>query len=282
MPELPEVETLTRAIRSVLQGRVISEALFHRDNLRWPIPKEAFIRYLVGSPVVRVYRRSKYLLVETRHGLGLFHLGMTGNIRVSPDRESSWKHTHASFQVDSGGGGSDGKLYLHFVDPRRFGCILACSLAEVEGHELLRKLGPEPLDRSAEELAEHLWEKSRGKTVVVKNLLMDAHILVGVGNIYANESLFRAGVRPTRQSLKVKRVEWSKLAIEIQKVLSEAIEAGGTSFRDYRHADGEPGWFELALLVYGREGEACKSCGSTVKHKKIGGRATFYCPHCQA
>ena len=282
MPELPEVETLTRAVRAVLEGKIISEASFHRDNLRWPIPTEDFVRYLVGQPVLSVRRRSKYMLVETGLGLGIFHLGMTGNLRFSSERESTWKHTHASFQVHSDISGSIEPLYIHFVDPRRFGCILACSLAEVEDHTLLRNLGPEPLDFRAEELAEHLWTKSRGKTVVVKKLLMDANIVVGVGNIYANETLFRAGVRPTRQSQKLKRSECTHIAAEIQKVLREAIEAGGTSFRDYKHADGEAGWFELALQVYGREGEGCKSCDSLIKHEKIGGRATYYCTHCQS
>lgn len=279
MPELPEVECLTLAVKSVLEGNTISDAFFHRKDLRWPIPIQEFRKFLVGAPITKVRRRSKYMLVETAKGCGIFHLGMTGNILLSDEKESAWKHTHASFRVQTEKVGSE--QYLHFVDPRRFGCILACSQAELVDHELLRKLGPEPLDIAAEELAEHLFAKSRGKTVAVKNYLMDAHIVVGVGNIYANESLFRAGVRPTRQSQKVKRAEWTKIADEIQKVLREAIQAGGTSFRDYKHADGEPGYFELALRVYGREGEECKSCGSIVKHKKLGGRATFYCPHCQ-
>ncbi|RZA26266.1 MAG: bifunctional DNA-formamidopyrimidine glycosylase/DNA-(apurinic or apyrimidinic site) lyase [Proteobacteria bacterium] len=281
MPELPEVECLTLAVRSVLEGRTISEAQFHRSDLRWPIPTEDFTKFLVGSPVLRVRRRSKYMLVETEKGCGIFHLGMTGNLLLSDTRESKWKHTHASFQVKSDGMGQQKDFYLHFVDPRRFGCILACEATHIETHDLLRKLGPEPLDISPEELAEHLWQKSRGKSVAVKNFLMDAHMVVGVGNIYANESLFRAAVRPTRPAQRVKRLEWAKIALEIQKVLREAIAAGGTSFRDYKHADGEPGYFELRLLVYGREGEACRSCGTIIKHKKIGGRATFYCPHCQ-
>jgi formamidopyrimidine-DNA glycosylase len=276
MPELPEVECLTRAVQEVLEGRTISAATFHRQDLRWPIPTKEFQELLVGSPVLKVSRRSKYMLVETKKGAGIFHLGMTGNILMSQEEEPSWKHTHASFRVLDQ---EKKSLYLHFVDPRRFGCILAVPRKELLDHPLLFKLGPEPLDK--EDLAEHLWERSRGKSVAVKNFLMDAHNVVGVGNIYANESLFRAGVRPTRPASRVKRLEWTKIADEIQAVLAEAIIAGGTSFRDYRHADGEPGYFELSLKVYGREGDDCGDCSSPIKHKKIGGRATFYCPVCQ-
>ena len=280
MPELPEVECLTRAVQEVLLGKTISEAIFHRQDLRWPIPTKDFVRLLVGSPVLKVHRRSKYMLVETAKGCGIFHLGMSGNILMSKAQASTWKHTHASFSVmDPARSESAAPLYLHFVDPRRFGCILACSLKEMSEHPLLLNLGPEPLDKH--DLAEHLWERSRGKSVAVKTFLMDAHHVVGVGNIYANESLFRSGVRPTRQAAKVKRAEWEKIAEAIQIVLKAAIEAGGTSFRDYRHADGEPGSFELALQVYGREGEACERCSAPIKLKKIGGRATYYCPHCQ-
>ncbi len=279
MPELPEVECLTLAVKSVLEGNTISRAQFFREDLRWPIPIDDFQKYLVGRPVKSVRRRSKYMLIETEGGMGIFHLGMTGNILMSDQLASPWKHTHASFQVSKASAQED--LYLHFVDPRRFGCILACSTENSGQHELLKHLGPEPLDVSSEELAEHLWTNARGRTVAVKHYLMDAQKIVGVGNIYANESLFRAGVRPTRQTQKVKRTEWSKLAIEIQKVLREAITAGGTSFRDYKHADGQPGYFELALLVYGREGEPCKTCRTLIKHKKLGGRATYYCRECQ-
>ncbi|MBC7658692.1 MAG: bifunctional DNA-formamidopyrimidine glycosylase/DNA-(apurinic or apyrimidinic site) lyase [Chitinophagaceae bacterium] len=276
MPELPEVECLTRAVQEVLVGRTITHATFHRKDLRWPIPTQEFTKLLVGSPVLNVRRRSKYMLVETKHGCGIFHLGMTGNILLSPNEESAWKHTHASFRVLDQ---NQDPLFLHFVDPRRFGSILACTTNELVYHPLLVKLGPEPLE--IEDLADHLWERSRGKSVAVKTFLMDAHNVVGVGNIYANESLFRAGVRPTRPASKVKRVEWAKIADQVQSVLKEAIIAGGTSFRDYRHADGGPGYFELSLQVYGRAGEECGQCGSFVKLKKLGGRATYYCPECQ-
>lgn len=275
MPELPEVECLTRAVQGVLEGQAIQEAVFHREDLRWPIPIDDFQRLLVKSPVISVRRRSKYMLIETKKGFGIFHLGMSGNMLLSDSAEPQWKHTHASFRI-----AGDGQArYLHFVDPRRFGCILCCSKEDFPEHPLLVDLGPEPLESA--NLAEHLWLKSRGKSVAVKNFLMDAHVVVGVGNIYANESLFRAGVRPTRQAAKVKREEWDRIAAAIPDVLGEAIRAGGTSFRDYRHADGEPGYFELALRVYGREAETCLTCKTVIKHKRISGRATFYCPQCQ-
>jgi formamidopyrimidine-DNA glycosylase len=281
MPELPEVECLTLAVRSVLEGKTITKAHFHRSDLRWPIPIQDFANLLVGTPVLNVRRRSKYMIVETKKGCGIFHLGMTGNLFLSSSRHSEWKHTHASFQITADGHDSDDDFYLHFVDPRRFGCILACETTLIDTHDLLKSLGPEPLDISAEDLSEHLWQRSRGKTLAVKNFLMDARRIVGVGNIYANESLFRAGIRPTRPAQRVKRTEWTRLAIEVQDVLRKAIAAGGTSFRDYKHADGERGQFELHLLVYGREGEPCRSCGSLIKHRKLGERATFYCQHCQ-
>ncbi len=277
MPELPEVECLTRAVRSVLEGKIITEAKFHRENLRWPIPIAEFQKRLVGKTVRRVHRRSKYMLVETDSDVGIFHLGMTGNLLRSGESASPWKHTHASFRIED-----DEDFYLHFVDPRRFGAILTSSRDDLATHELFRKLGPEPLEISAEFLAEHLFKKSRSKIVPIKSFLMDAHVVVGVGNIYANESLFRAGVRPTRQAQKVKKSEWQKLAEDIQAVLKAAIEAGGTSFRDYKHTDGQPGYFELALQVYGRDSDPCRICSDRIKHKKLGGRATYYCPTCQS
>lgn len=275
MPELPEVECLTRAVRSVLEGRSLSRATFHRADLRWPIPIADFTHRLVGVPIRSVSRRSKYLLLESERGYGIFHLGMSGNILLSEEEQSPWKHTHASLQLNH----ESGTRFLHFVDPRRFGCILTCSPEEFSLHPLLKNLGPEPLD--CLDLPLHLATRAEGKSVPVKNFLMDARQVVGVGNIYANEALFRAGVRPDRKASRVSEASWKSLALAIQAVLSEAIEAGGTSFRDYKHVDGEPGYFELALRVYGRAGEACVVCGSKIKLTKLGGRATYFCTRCQ-
>lgn len=275
MPELPEVECLTRAMRGVLEGRTLTAATFHRSDLRWPIPIVAFKERLIGVPILSVKRRSKYLLLESERGYGIFHLGMSGNILISEEEDSAWKHTHASLRLE----GEHGTRFLHFVDPRRFGCILSCSVEEFPLHPLFKDLGPEPLEDP--DLAAHLAKRAQGKTVAVKTFLMDAHHVVGVGNIYANEALFRAGVRPDRKVSQVKAASWEAIASAVQAVLHEAIEAGGTSFRDYKHVDGEPGYFEMALRVYGRKDEACVRCTGKIKLTKLGGRATYFCPRCQ-
>ncbi len=277
MPELPEVECLTRAVQHVLEGRRLIGTTFHRSDLRWPIPIEDFNERFVGQTILKVSRRSKYLLLTSKKGYGIFHLGMSGNILLSQDEQSSWKHTHASLTIE--GDHEHDRRYLHFVDPRRFGCILSCSTEAFPEHHLFKKLGPEPLE--ALNLAAHLAARAEDKTVAVKNFLMDAHNVVGVGNIYANEALFRAGVRPSRKACRVKEHEWEQLARAIQEVLKAAIQAGGTSFRDYRHVDGEPGYFEVALAVYGRKDQACQRCGGGIRLSKIGGRATYFCPSCQ-
>jgi formamidopyrimidine-DNA glycosylase len=200
---------------------------------------------------------------------------MSGNLLLSSQREPDLKHTHATWIIDT----DEPQKYLHFVDPRRFGCVLCCSQEELSSHKLLKDLGPEPL--TTDNLAEHLWGKSRNKVVAVKNFLMDARIVVGVGNIYANEALFRAHVRPTRKAKSIKRSEWDFIASSIKEVLHAAIAAGGTSFRDYKHVDGGAGYFEVALQVYGRESEPCSRCGTPISLKKLGGRATYYCSACQ-
>jgi formamidopyrimidine-DNA glycosylase len=276
MPELPEVECLTRAVRSVILGKKLDEMVFHRPDLRWPIPTQDLQELIAGKTILSVERRSKYLLIETESGYAIIHLGMTGNMLFSPEATGHWNHTHASFRVrdDSGPIG-----YLHYVDPRRFGCILCSSRDALLQHPLLKNLGPEPLD--TENLDEILFERSRGKTVAVKNFLMDAHNVVGVGNIYANESLFLAGVKPSRKASAVKRDEWTKISDAIKKVLAAAIQAGGTSFRDYKHVDGEPGYFELSLSVYGRDGDPCLRCKTEISSSRIGGRATYFCRKCQ-
>ena len=276
MPELPEVECLTRAVRSVILGKRLDELVFHRPDLRWPIPAQDLQELIAGQTILSVERRSKYLLIETEKGFAIIHLGMTGNMLFSERSEAPWNHTHASFRVADEGGPVG---YLHYVDPRRFGCILCSSRAALAEHPLLKDLGPEPLDETS--LDAILYERSRGKTVAVKNFLMDAHNVVGVGNIYANESLFLAGVKPSRKASAVKREEWTKIDQAIKSVLQAAIKAGGTSFRDYKHVDGEPGYFELSLSVYGRGGDPCLRCQTAISSSKIGGRATYFCRRCQ-
>ncbi len=275
MPELPEVECLTRALREVGEGHRLVCARFYREDLRWPIPIPEFHERMVGQVIQQVSRRSKYLLLTTELGHAIVHLGMSGNILLSAEGEPERKHTHFTWGVET----ESGIKYLHFVDPRRFGCLLCCAPDELWSHKLIKDLGPEPL--LSQDLAEHLWKKSRNKTVAVKNFLMDAHVVVGVGNIYANEALFRAKVHPLREAGTLKRKEWDVVAVAIQEVLEAAIKAGGTSFRDYRHVDGGSGYFEVALRVYGRDREPCEICGGMIAQERLGGRATYYCDACQ-
>lgn len=276
MPELPEVECLSRAIRPLLKGHKISQVNFLRSDLRGPIPISQFKELIVGERIISVSRRSKYMLWETRKGWGIIHLGMSGNVLFMQEAEPKLAHTHAVFSI-----GEAHKItgYLHYVDPRRFGWITCCKKEDIHSHKFFMDLGPEPLDK--DDLDEYLWQKSRKKTVSIKSLLMNAQVVVGVGNIYANESLFKAGVRPTRQSQKVTRLEMVKIARSIKETLCHAIEQGGTSFRDFKNADGKAGYFALSLNVYGRSKEACHVCGALIKSIRQNGRASYYCPTCQ-
>lgn len=277
MPELPEVECLTRAVRRVLKGGRMIEAEFFRADLRDPIPVADFRKLLVGERVDDVFRRSKYMLFQTRKGYGVFHLGMTGNMILHDDKAPKVPHTHAVFRIEK----KDGKAgFLHFVDPRRFGRI-ACIRGETyEDHALFADLGPEPLQ--ARDLAGHLYEASRGKKQPIKSFLMDGRVVVGVGNIYASESLFRAGIHPKRKAGSVSHERFAVLAQSIKETLKASITAGGTTFRDFKNSDGNPGYFAVKLAVYDREAKPCLHCGALIKHLRQSGRATFFCPVCQS
>lgn len=279
MPELPEVECLTRAVRETLSGASITALAFMRADLRDPIPVEDLRTALVGQPVIQVFRRSKYLLIESPRGLAIIHLGMTGNLLKRAGSVPELPHTHAiiTYTDRAGTGG-----YLHFIDPRRFGRFACLLGGPLEDHVFFRGLGPEPLTLKAQALGDHLFAKSRGRAVPVKNFIMDAKVVVGVGNIYASESLFRAGISPLRQAGAVSRERYRRLAEAIQATLDEAIEAGGTSFRDFKNTSGEPGYFSFHLNVYGREGAPCPQCQKEVRQKRQGGRSTYYCPYCQS
>ena len=278
MPELPEVECLSQAVKQVLEGRIVADAKFYRQDLRGPIPIDEFNRLIVGHSINRVHRRSKYMLWDTSDGIAVIHLGMTGNVFYRKFAEPSLNHTHAVFSLQDEKGKDAG--YLHYVDPRRFGWISCCTHEEYPSHAFFKNLGPEPLEDQG--LIDHLWQKSRKRSVAIKSFLMNANIVVGVGNIYANEALFRAGVRPTRPAGRVTRKEMALICSSIVETLQEAIKAGGTSFRDFKNADGEPGYFALNLNVYGRGGEECRVCGSEIIESRISNRATYHCRHCQA
>lgn len=277
MPELPEVECLTRAVRGVLKGGTIVEASFLRKDLRDPIPMDEFREVLVGEVVEDVFRRSKYLLVKSRRGFGVFHLGMTGAIIEHDRAEPQETHTHAVFKFLSAKGK---EKYLHFVDPRRFGRIAALSGDSFEKHAFFVDLGPEPL--ITKDLGRHLFETSRGRSAPVKAFIMDAKVVVGVGNIYASESLHRAGIHPKRKAGQISRERYDLLAKEIQATLKDAIKAGGTTFSTYRNSDGNPGLFVVKLKVYDRKNEACESCGRKIRQITQAGRSTFFCAFCQS
>ncbi len=276
MPELPEVECLTRAVRSVLEGGVLQRAEFLRPALRDPIPVEEFNALVVGQKIDEVFRRSKYLLMRTGKGLGVFHLGMTGALLLKDSNTPSVAHTHAVFQFKDRNGK---KGFLHYVDPRRFGRIACVAGQDLSAHVLFAELGVEPL--ATDSLGAYLFDKSRGKKQPIKSFIMDGHVVVGVGNIYASESLFRSGISPKRHAGAVSRARFEKLGASIKATLELAIRAGGTTFRDFKNSDGNPGYFAVELKVYGRAGDPCESCGTVVRSIRQSGRATFYCGFCQ-
>ena len=269
MPELPEVETTRRGIAPHLVGRRVEKLIVRQRNLRWPIP-QALQRGLPGQRVDAVERRAKYLLVHTMAGSALLHLGMSGSLRVLPGLVPAGPHDHVDWQLDSG-------KVLRYTDPRRFGSQLWQPPGTL--HPLLAGLGPEPLDAAFD--GDYLWRASRGRAASVKTFLMDQRIVVGVGNIYAAEALFAAGIRPTRTAGSVARARYARLASEVKRILMHAITRGGTTLRDFINPDGAPGYFEQELFVYGRRGEPCRVCGTVIRAISLGQRSTFYCPICQ-
>lgn len=270
MPELPEVETTRRGLAPHVEGRRITGVVLRRPDLRWPIPDEIRER-LPGQRIAAVRRRAKYLLLDTEAGdSALLHLGMSGMLRVLPGDTAVGTHDHVDLALDSG-------RVLRFTDPRRFGSLL-WQPAGTE-HELLRSLGPEPLSGDFD--GDWLFARSRGRSAPVKTFLMDQKIVVGVGNIYAAESLFRAGISPQRAAGKVSRERYAALAGAVRDILAHAITRGGTTLRDFLAPDGAPGYFEQELAVYGRGGEACPACGTRLREASIGQRASVWCPRCQ-
>ncbi|MFT4256285.1 MAG: bifunctional DNA-formamidopyrimidine glycosylase/DNA-(apurinic or apyrimidinic site) lyase [Pseudoxanthomonas sp.] len=269
MPELPEVETTRRGLAPHLEGKRIRHVVLRRPDLRWPIPHEVAER-LPGQRIVGVRRRAKYLLIDTAAGSALLHLGMSGSLRVLPENTPVVAHDHVDIAIAGG-------RVLRFNDPRRFGCLLWQPVGET--HELLRDLGPEPLSEQFD--GDWLFQRAQGRSAPVKTFLMDQRIVVGVGNIYAAESLFRAGISPLRAAGKVSRQRYARLAVAAKDILQYAIERGGTTLRDFISPDGLPGYFEQELSAYGRGGQPCPSCGRPLKQASIGQRASVWCGHCQ-
>ena len=274
MPELPEVETTRRGIAPHLIDRRVTAVILRRRDLRWPIPHE-ISDTLPGQRIDAVERRAKYLLVHTAAGSALLHLGMSGMLRVLPPDAPVGKHDHVDIALERTR--SEGPRVLRFTDPRRFGCLLW--QAPGETHELLAGLGPEPLTDAFD--GDRLWHLSRGRSAAVKLFLMDNAVVVGVGNIYASEALFAAGIDPRRPAGSVSRARYARLAAEVKRILAWAIERGGTTLRDFLNPDGAPGYFFRELMVYGRAGEPCRTCGSAIRQVVLGQRSTFWCPRCQ-
>ena len=270
MPELPEVETIRRGIEPHVVGRTIARVVVRDRRLRWPIPKD-FAKQLAGKGIRSAGRRGKYLLLDLGDGKVILHMGMTGRLLVLDPGVPVKKHDHLDLELDDG-------TVLRFNDPRRFGAALWWPAKQVN-HPLIKDMGPEPF--APEFDAEYLAGLARGRAVAVKNFVMDGKVVVGVGNIYASEALFRAGIRPQRAAGRVTRAEHEKLVAAIRATLGEAIEAGGTSFRDFRGSDGNPGYFAQKLFVYDRKGQPCRRCRTPIRQAVIGQRSTYWCPKCQ-
>lgn len=269
MPELPEVETTLRGIRPALEGRTVEAVRVRNPALRWPVPPA--VQQACGRRVTALSRRAKYLLIELGAGGLMCHLGMSGSMRIVRDGEPPRPHDHFDLVLDSGD-------CIRFHDPRRFGALLWWDAPSAH-HPLLRNLGPEPLEPGFD--GDYLWRRSRGLRVAVKNFVMNAHVVVGVGNIYASEALFMAGIHPARPAGRIARARHRGLAQAIGDVLRRAVEHGGTTLRDFLHGSGEPGYFAQELLVYEREGLPCFQCGAAIRRRVIGQRSSYYCVQCQ-
>jgi formamidopyrimidine-DNA glycosylase len=269
MPELPEVETTRRGLEPRLAGKTLQTVKVRDGRLRWPVPKDIGMQ-LAGRKLLSVKRRGKYLLFDFGKLFQIVHLGMSGSLRFAAADEPPGAHDHVDWLFSGG-------TMLRLRDPRRFGSVLLTT--DPETHPLLAHLGPEPL--TAEFDGACLRTACQGRKTSIKNLIMDSRVVVGVGNIYASESLFRAGIRPGRSAGRLSKGECSRLAEAIKTTLQSAVNAGGSSLRDYVSSDGELGYFQLHTKVYDREGLPCKACGTPIKKLKTGQRATFYCPSCQ-
>jgi len=270
LPELPEVETTRRGLARYVRKRRIAALAVYEPRLRWPVTHD-LPKQVAGQRIVHLGRRAKYLLLGLESGTLLLHLGMSGNLRAVPADTPRLTHDHFDLVLDSG-------LALRFNDPRRFGSLLYTRGAPAE-HPLLATLGPEPFATAFD--ADYLFRITRRRRVAIKQLLMNSRLVVGVGNIYASEALFRARIRPQRQARTLSRADTARLVRGVRAVLNQAIRAGGTTLRDYLGADGAPGYFRQRLYVYERRGKPCRRCGTPVRAMVQGQRSTYYCPSCQ-
>jgi len=270
MPELPEVETTRRGIEPWLVGRRIERVIVRDARLRWPVPKALATRAR-GATVRAVSRRAKYLLIATDAGTLILHLGMSGSLRVLDATAPPLAHDHVDLVFDSG-------QCLRFNDPRRFGCLLF-TVGNPLKHRLLSRLAVEPLSAGFDGAG--LWDRARGRRVAIKHFIMDSRVVVGVGNIYASEALFRAGIRPGLAAGRVSRERMARLVAAIREVLTDALGVGGTTLRDYLDPSGMPGYFSRKLFVYERAGQPCRKCRTVIRQYVQGQRSTYWCPYCQ-
>ena len=270
MPELPEVETLKRALLPLVKSKTLLELKFFRKDIRFPIPRQTLRRELTGKVVSDITRRGKYLLFHVPNGAMILHLGMSGRVVRHPSMQPVEKHTHAIFHFGP-------EVYLHFIDPRRFGCILWAP--KDEGHALLNHLGLDPLGEETTPKA--LKVLARNRKAPIKSFLMDSKRITGVGNIYACESLFGAAIHPMRHAGKITLKEWGRLVPSLQSTLNNSIASGGTTLRDFFSADNTPGYYAVQLSVYGRENQPCPICEAPIARTVHSGRSTFYCKTCQ-
>ena len=270
MPELPEVEITRRGLAAHLTGLTIADVIIRNAKLRWPIPKN--LPKLLGGQTIRTLnRRAKYLLMDCGSGTLILHLGMSGSLRILPANTAPEKHDHFDLVLNNGS-------LMRLRDPRRFGAVL-WHKGDPVTHPLLAALGPEPLENNFD--ARYLYHATRGRSISIKQCIMDNHIVVGVGNIYANEALFRAGIKPQLAAGKLSLPRCTKLVEEIRSTLAEAIQLGGSSLRDFVNTSGQPGYFQQHYWVYGRGGEPCRRCGTITKQIRQGQRSSFYCGTCQ-
>lgn len=266
MPELPEVETTKTSLLPLLDQKVLAVDTYE-SRLRWPIPND--ISKLKGQKLVGLTRRSKYILAEFEQDKMLWHLGMSGSFRICEPNSERRKHDHLVIHFED--------IDLHYHDPRRFGCILW--LNDESQNKLIDPLGPEPLSSAFN--AEYLTDKLKNKKVAIKVAIMDNHIVVGVGNIYATECLHLLGIHPAQAASSLTMLQITQLVAEIKRILQQAITLGGTTLKDYSNAMGENGYFQQTLLAYGRAGEMCVHCETTLENIKLGQRASVFCPQCQ-
>ncbi len=270
MPELPEVETTLRGLSPHLSRQRIASAIIRNPHLRWPIPSR-LPKILPGQTIHSLQRRAKYLLLACDSGTLILHLGMSGSLRVLPATTPPEKHDHFDLILDNG-------TLMRLRDPRRFGAVLWHE-GDIAQHTLLASLGPEPLLQNFD--GDYLYRATRKRSASIKQVIMDSKVVVGVGNIYASESLFHAGIRPQLAAGKLSLPRCSRLVQTIRATLSASIAQGGSTLRDFTDSNGKPGYFQQSYMVYGRTGEPCRICGNTIKQIVQGQRSTFYCPKCQ-